>query len=258
MIVVRVLLVLFLFAAPSLAAEGERRAITFCLASHNMPMSGGTAPLPGYEHDVAAAIAEALGAAMYVEWTVPSPGELERALLDGRCDAVPGALAESATLAASVGHDEIALTRPYYGTGYFVVRRAAAEPLATLAALGDRRIAVEAESVVVYTLRQRRHGVFVVYDHAALLNAVASEQAAYGYAWGPVAAWTLRKRDDLVVAPEFAPSDRWDFSIAVRASDESLREEIDGAIGALVARGDVRRIMERYEMAWLPVREPID
>lgn len=146
-------------------------------------------------------------------------------------------------------HPAIRLTRPLYATAYALVRRAAAPPLRSLADAGDRRIALEGESVPVFTLRQQGRRVLVLADHDAVLRAVTDGRAPYGYLWAPIAAWRLRERRDVVLAPEFASGDRWAFAVAVRAADTTLRARLDLAVAIVRRDGVVDAICRRYDLA---------
>lgn len=136
----------------------------------------------------------------------------------------------------------ITLTRPYYNAGYVLVRRVQTTPVQQLADLGDERIAVEMVSIPMYTLKHRGLGVFAVDDHAAVIDAVADGRANYGYVWGPIAAWDLRGRDDIVIERQFKLQEHWDFAMAVRTEDHRLKKELDGALAALDQSGELAKL----------------
>ncbi|HEV2146499.1 MAG TPA: transporter substrate-binding domain-containing protein [Longimicrobiaceae bacterium] len=233
------------------AAAQAPRTITFCAATDNLPLSHRDA---GVEVELARRLAESLGATARFEWLEHGerPGE---ALPAGRCDAALGAVVDPGTLADGRRAPGIALTTPYYGAGYALIRRADVAPVRTLAELGDTRIAVETESIPIYTLKQRGNRVYAVHDYDAVVEAVADGRADYGYLWGPLASWLLRDRSDVVLAPEFEPVERWSFSLALRESDGALRERLDAAIRDMVRSGEAARVFGEKGVPYLPPGE---
>jgi hypothetical protein len=145
----------------------------------------------------------------------------------------------------------LALSTPYLGAGYQLVRRSDAPPVRSLAELGEARIGVEVESVPIYTLKQRGHRVHALDDSDAVIEAVADGRVRYGYLWGPLATWLLRDRADVVPVREFEPEERWDFALIVREAAVPLRERLDGALRRLVATGAIEEIAGRYGVRYL-------
>lgn len=226
-------------------AAREAAPIVFCAGAANMPMSQAGSP-PGFDVEIAEAIAAELGRAARFEWLGPESDGVDHAVRQGRCDVALGVLATAGLMVGQPVLDGLALTRPYYRAGYRIVRRPDADPLPTLEHAGDEWIAVEGESVATFTLRQRGRRVYVLFDHAAVLEAVADGRVRYGYLWGPLAAWRALDRDDVVLAREFEPVDRWSFALAVRDDDRALRRTLDRAIARLCANGTIDRILGRY------------
>ena len=90
-----------------------------------------------------------------------------------------------------------------------------------------------------------------MYDADSVIEAVAAGTARYGYLWGPVAAWKLKGREDVVLAPEFQPADRWDFALALRPGEEALYREVDGALRLLMENGTVRKTFADFSTPYL-------
>jgi ABC-type amino acid transport substrate-binding protein len=226
-------------------ASPEAAPIVFCAGAANMPMSQAGEP-SGFDVEIAEAIAAELGRAARFKWLEPESDGVDHAVREGHCDAALGVLATAGPLVGDPVLDGLALTLPYLRAGYRIVRRPDTAPLPTLEHAGDERIAVEGESVATFTLRQRGRRVYVLFDHAAVLEAVADGRVRYGYLWGPLAAWGTLGRDDVVLAREFEPVDRWSFALAVREEDEPLRRSLDGAITRLRVNYAIDRILGRY------------
>lgn len=237
-----------------LPTSSAQDAVTFCASAASLPMSAEYGAPRGYEVEIARALAERLGAEARFTW-LGSEEAFEEAVRAGRCDAALGVIVDPGPMADPPDLTGLALTRPYYQTGYLLVRRPEAPPVRSFDEVPDTRIGVEGESVVTYTLRQRGQPVHVLFDRDAVIEAVADGRAVYGYLWGPVTAWSLRERDDVVVAAEFESPDRWHFALAVPAGDTALRTELDAAIAALDADGTLERLITGYGLPYSPGTE---
>lgn len=244
------LLAAALLAAAPAAAQEE--AITFCAGTDNLPLSH---PEVGIEVEFARALAAQLGAEARFAWAEHAESP-DAALLEGRCDAALGAVVDPGPMADGRAPPGTALTAPYYGAGYVLIRRAGAPPARTLEELGETRVAVEMESVPIYTLKQRGNRVYALDDYEAVIEAVADGRVEYGYVWGPLGAWILRDRSDVEVAGEFEPVERWHFALLVREGEEELRRRLDAAIHALLTRGEVERIFAGHSVPYLSPGAP--
>lgn len=242
-------IVAVLFGAAPLPAP-LAAPLRFCLQSVNLPMAMPN-PDRGIEVDLARAVAERLGRRAAFVWRAPGAESPDRAVLDGECDLAPGAVTDPAPLARGGAVPGIALTRPYASAGYLLLRHPDAAPVRTLSAIGDVRIGVEIESVPIYTLKQRGHKVYAVDDYDAVIRAVVDGRAPYGYLWGPLAAWLVREREDVLLVPEFEVVDRWNLAFALRDEDVQLRATVDEALGSILATGAAARIFEKYGVPYL-------
>ena len=142
-------------------------------------------------------------------------------LLQGRCDLVFG----EAVAANAVADDEelagkVLYSRPYYGTGYVLVRRKDGPHVQSLAELkGDRsqRLGAEAGSVADYSLRQRGYLRRLYRNQLATLKALHDGDIDFAYLWANVG-WTLHASPEfkLEIVPEHVPEDHWNIAIAMR------------------------------------------
>lgn len=230
-----------LFAASAAADEAP---ITFCLSSHNMPFSAAHPP-GGIDVDIARAIADELGRRAQFKWQEPSEAP-DLALLNRQCDAAMGAVVDPGEMAQGGSAAGIGLSQPYYAAGYQIVHRTGLKPPTSLDQVKGERIGVEMVSIPIYTLKLRGQKVFALASTEAVLKAVADGRAAYGYLWGPAAGWILRDRDDLKLAGNFAPEDRWNFAIAVRAKDADLLKRLNSGLRELGANGEIASAFEKY------------
>ena len=235
------------------AAAGEAQAprtLTFCVDVDNLPMSDASGPA-GFEVDLSRALAQQLGREARFEWLDPHHDFTEKAVLDGRCDAALGAIVEPGGIAGAQPVNGVTLTEPYYSAGYQLVRRSGARPVGALDALRGTRIALEGESLGTITLRQQGHMVHVLRDFDGVVKALADGRAEYGYLWGPLAAWLLRERSDVVVENSFHPTELWSFAMAVREADVELRQALNRGIREMVESGSLTEIFAKYDVPYV-------
>lgn len=239
-----------LAAAAALPAQVPR-TLTFCAGMGNLPMSQ-EGQVPGFEVEFARSLAERLGAEARFEWLEPHTDSFEQAVLEGRCDAALGAIVDPGPMAGDRTIAGVALTEPYYGAGYLLIQRVGTRSVRSLPELGDARIGVEMESIPIFTLRQRGHNMYALRDYEAVIEAVAERRVDYGYLWGPLAAWLLRDRTDVVASEGFEPVERWNFALAVREEEEELLRHLNAAIRELARSKEIARIFASYGVPYLP------
>lgn len=248
-----------LLAGAEASAQADR-PLRFCAARHNLPLSADHPP-SGVELEVAHAVAQHLGREAEFVWREPDEEGQEEGVLQGRCDAALGVMVETDGIAGNPPLPGVTRTRPYYGAGYVLIHRPGTRPVQTLGELKDTRIAVETESVPIYTLKLRGQPVHALFSSDAVIKAVADGRVDYGYLWGPVAARLLNGRKDVVIASGFRPEDRWNFALAVRDEDTEIRTKLNEAIAMLVRAGVISDLFARHGVPYLtpeqrPASEP--
>lgn len=230
------------------AAAALPDELTFCVGQGNLPLSGNAR---GIELEIARALAGRLGVKPRFEWLHPQMESFEEAVATGRCDAAMGLIADPGPLAGDRTLPGVVLTEPYYDAAYLVIRRPDTPPLRDLDELGPRRIATEATSIAVFTLRQRGKSIAVLDRHESVVDAVAEGREAYGYLWGPIAARLLSGRDDVVIDPVFEPVDRWSFAIGLGAAASERRLDLNAALMQLKGSGKIAEIFEAHRLPYL-------
>lgn len=233
-------------AAPAQAPD----TIAFCLSADNPPLASAES-VSGVDVELARALAGQLGAEARFVWLGAAEDEVLAspvdALREGRCDAALGAVVPHEPIPASGTLPRgITFSRPYYEIGYVLVRSAGSPPARTLEEVGGERVGVEREGLANLLLRQRGRKVYTLEDAETIVAEMAEGEIDYGYLWGPVAAWELRGRTDIVVAPEFEPVDRWPVALALREQDVALREGLNAAIARLTEGGTVTGILTAH------------
>lgn len=207
-------------------------------------------PDQGIGVELVRALGAGIGRDVVFVWREPGLG-LEQAVVDGACDMAPGVVLDPGPMARGGEFPGILLSRPYAAAGYHLIGNVGAGPVRSLAELGEMRIAVEATSVPIYTLKQRGHPVHALEDYDSVIRAVAQGRTPYGYLWDPIDARKLRDRSDVVMVEAFEPEERWDFGLAVRVEDTGLLKTVDTAVAELLRSGAVERTFAEYEVPYL-------
>jgi putative heme-binding domain-containing protein len=229
----------------------------------NLPYSSARDDRPGFDVELARALAQRLQVKLRIEWLDVQHETAIGQLLAHQCDLVLGE-----AIAANVMADDeelagkVLYSQPYYGTGYVLVRRKHGPSVRSLSELkGPRseRLGTEAGSVADYSLRRRGYLRRLFRNQLAALTALNNATIDYAYLWANVG-WTLHTSPDLdleIVATD-APEDFWNVAIAVRREDEELKQHVNAALTGLIADGTVARALARYDMPSYPVSsEPI-
>jgi ABC-type amino acid transport substrate-binding protein len=238
----------------------DRGELVVSMDPANLPYSSARGDRPGLDVELARALADRLNLKVRIEWLDIHRDTAVGALIDGRCDLAfgepidPDAMADDEPMAGKVIH-----SRPYYATGYVLVRRKEGPNARSLAELkGDRsrRLGAEAGSVADYRLAQRGYLRRLYRNQLATLKSAADGDIDFAYLWAN-AGWTLHASPDLAarleIVPGIEPEDRWDIAVAMRRGDVELKRQVDAALGSLIADGTVARNLARYHVpdpAW--------
>ncbi len=237
----------------------ERGELVVSMDPANLPYSSARDDRPGFDVELARALADRLHLKLRLEWLDIHRETAVGELIEGRCDLVFG----EAVDANAVADDEplagkILYSRPYYRTGYVLVRRKdgpRAGSLAELKGAKSQRLGTEAGSVADYQLRQRGYFRRLYRNQLAVLKALGDGDIDFAYLWAN-AGWTLHVSPDLdaklELVPGFEPEDRWNIAVAMRRGDDELKRQVDAALGTLIADGTVARVLARYHVPHEP------
>jgi mxaJ protein len=237
------------------------RVLRVCADPNNLPFSGRTAP--GFENQIAAVLARALGARLEYTWWAQRRGFFRNTLKAERCDVVIG---------VPVGLGMARTTAPYYRSMYAFVTRA--DRTLALHSLGDPRlrtlrIGVQligddgANAPPAHALARRGIvdnvvGFHVMGDYAEdsppadIVRAVVDRTIDVAIVWGPLAGgFAARSKTPLVVTPLDEASDAglamaFDIAVGVRSPDASLAAELDRALTA--HRTEIEGILDAWHV----------
>ncbi len=242
----------------------DRGELTISMDPANLPYSSAKNALPGFDLELARALAERLHLKLRVEWLDVQHETAVGQLLEHQCDLVFGE-----AIAANIVADDEELTgkllysRPYYRTGYVLVQRKNGPHVQTLAELKgvkSQRLGTEAGSVADYTLRQRGYLRRLYRNQLATLKALDDADIDHAYLWANVG-WALHTTPEwkLELVPNYVPEDFWDIAIAMDRGDDELKRQVDSVIDALIKDGTVVRMLARYHVPYhAPVPKPVD
>jgi polar amino acid transport system substrate-binding protein len=225
----------------SLEAIGQRGSLAVCAHPNALPYSSKRGPLPGFQIELAEALAERLGVSLARHWVINS-FQYRRA----DCDVVLNAIADKAAL-AEVG---LRMSRPYYRTGVVLAVREDSA-VSSLARLGPtRRVGVQVGSLASMTLSKR--GIettpFVFEDE--MMEALASREIEAAAVTPAAVGWFNTNHPDAhirrVAAFEEDPDLNWNVSVGMVKPDDKLTQRVDAALEAMLADGTIARIYARY------------
>ena len=234
------------------SSAGEVRRLRLCADPSNLPFSSRDAGEPGFEVEIARAIAAALEAELTVHW-VPTAREIIvlRQLYERRCDLVMGF-----PITAGFMDDKprLSLSAPYYVMRQVVVASSVGG-VRSLEDLKSRVVGVQAMTLsdqLVYGRGYNRK-VYVTPDETfeALLrgevDAVVMES--------PLAGWFVTRNAGFVATEIGDPGRDLQIGAAVRKADLDLKASVDRAIQQLAAT-TLPAILARYGITLAQARPP--
>jgi polar amino acid transport system substrate-binding protein len=223
----------------------------------NLPYSSATEEQPGCDVVLARALARELGVKLRIDWIDIHRKTAIGQLLDGECDVAFGAAIEPRAMddEEEIG-DRVIYSRPYYGTGYFLVTRKggpAANSLQDLKGDKSRRLGAEAGSVADYELRQRGYLRRLFRTQLSVLKSLHDGGIDYACLWANVG-WTLHASPELEVqiVEGYVPEDHWNIAVAMRRGDDELKRHLDEALQKLVDDKTVVRALADYHVPYFP------
>ncbi|MBI3988419.1 MAG: transporter substrate-binding domain-containing protein [candidate division NC10 bacterium] len=241
-------------ALPSLGATleqvKERGILSICANRAALPFSSDDLTQPGFQLEVAQAIAKIIGVGLRVEWI-----SFRREARYVNCDAFPGSVV---TEEAEQG--PVKLTKPYYSSGYLLLLPRGAEGVKTFADLDGRKIGVEHESWAHYILNTRGLKTAVYADNIEIIEAVEKGEVEAGAVVAAYVGWYLKQHPDspLKIADGYIPEPdlRWNVAVGLRYADPALKDAVDQALDQLQREGTIQSILAKYGIPYYPPFTP--
>ncbi len=240
---------LFGEAAPARTLEQIKSSgvLSACLPANVLPYSRRDSNPPGFQVEVADAVAKALGVSLEKQWVISHLQAL-RANCDLRLDVI--------AIPEAQGDTHLVLSKSYYRSGVALVSRPDRK-LVDLAALSEHtKVAVQVSSVTAMVLGERHVGMSMYAFEDEMLQAVADGNADAAMVTPASAGYFNMQHPEhklnISLPEDAAPQMSWNIALGLRRPDKPLREAIDQAIDKLVADGSMSSIYGRYGMTLPP------
>jgi polar amino acid transport system substrate-binding protein len=220
----------------------ERGRIMVCANPNALPFAAKNGERPGFQLELAKALAAELGVELEIGWVV-FPLQVSRV----DCDIILDAIVDEEVQAAR----RVKLSHPYQQSGVVMAFRSGVEPAADLASLKPGlRIAAMVGSMAQVLLGKRGVATIPFTFEDEMIAAVGSgEVDAAVISPASVGFYTLTHPDAGVqTAPVFSsiPELNWSLAVGMRKADDALVETVNGALDKLMADGTVNRIYASY------------
>jgi ABC-type amino acid transport substrate-binding protein len=226
-------------------SDAEVRRIRLCADPSNLPFSARHEAQPGFEVEVARAIAQTLGTELDVHW-VPTAREVFalRQLYEGRCDLFLGL-----PLTPAFRDDKPRLTfvGPYYVLRQAIVS-ATVGGVRSLDELGGKVVGVQAMTLGDHLVFQRGHNRKVYRNAEELLAGLAQSEVDAAVIDSPLAGWFVTKTAGFRAVELSDPARDLPIGAGLRKADVDLETQIDEAIRRLEGT-TLPMILARYGIA---------
>jgi len=227
--------------ARTLAEIKFKGAISLCANPDALPFASARADPPGFQIEIARAIAAGLGVQLEVQWILPRA----RANLVN-CDILMDSISESAV------HDgKLLLSRPYQRTGVALGVGANAAGIDGFAALAKgQKVGVMINSLAQVVLGKRGVSQSPYAFEQEMLDDLAKGEL-YGAAASPATiAYYIRQHPSagirLVHAYDSEPQLAWNVSVGMRKADQALVDAVDRILDRMLADGTITAIYGHY------------
>ncbi|HEX2891023.1 substrate-binding periplasmic protein, partial [Vineibacter terrae] len=203
---------------------------------------------PGFQIEMARALARHLGVSLDVAWVV-SPVQYRSA----ECDIVLDTIVNRDVQAEG----RIRISRPYHHSGVALALPAGTDGIASFRELGrDRRVGVQVGSLAQMVLGQRGLRTTPYGFEDEMIEALA-EGTIDAAAISPASAGYFNLKNPgravrLVHAYEQEPELAWNIAVGMRGADALLGQKIDAAVQRMLADGTIRDIYARYGIEHRP------
>ena len=224
------------------SSDGEVRQIRLCADPSNLPFSSRDATEPGFEVEIARAIAEAVGAEFSVHW-YPTAREILtlRQLYEGRCDLLMGM---PLTSRFTDDKPRLLFTAPYY-----VMRQVVVSPtvggVRSFDDLRGKLVGVQAMTLSDQLVYDRGYNRKVYLKPAEMFTALVTGEVDAVVMESAFAGWFLRKNPGFRAIAIGDPRRDLEIVAAVRKADVELKEAVDRALQQLRSK-NLPDILSRY------------
>jgi polar amino acid transport system substrate-binding protein len=245
----------------ALSRAKGKGVLTACVDPYNFPFSSNDSEPPGFDIEIARAIADRAGLRLQLHWAdTGTRGGLGRALRQSimakRCDLFMGIGVGDKDELEELREKKLVLTHPYLGLGYIPLVQGSAAGATKLADLKNTRIAVPMATPVDAYLFDRQYDRALYRWNREIMKEMAEGKIDAGMVWSPSLAVGRREHPNgrFHPIPGYTPepSLRWNVAIAVLESEPAMKQFLDESIHALLTSGEIQKIVERYRFPFYP------
>jgi ABC-type amino acid transport substrate-binding protein len=234
-------------------SDGEVRRIRLCADPSNLPFSAQREGEPGFEIEVAQAIARAIGAEVGVHW-VPTAREtvVLRQLYEGHCDLFMGL-----PLTPAFRDDK---PRLIFSAAYYVMRQVVVSPALggarSLDDLSGKLVGVQAMTLGDQLVYERGLNRKIHRTAEELFASLTRGEVDAVLIDSPVGGWFVTRTPGFRTVEIHDATRELPIGAALRKADAELKGQIDAAIGRLQST-TLPEILARYGIAQVPPSTPV-
>lgn len=237
--------------ADSLAAVQAKGTLDVCGVDGLLPYSSSDEQIPGFEVEIARAMAAKLGVTanyVWVSWDALIP-----ALTSGRCDAIINGM-----FITDARMEVIDFSDPYYASGETILVRDDNTSVNDFADIMDLKVGALAGSVTVEMLERKGVKDIAIYpDQNTIFLELNNDRIEAAYLEAPSAAWILRSDTSLSIriVDSYVPDERFNAGVGLRKGDDTLVAAFNETIADLRSDGTIEAILAGYKVPFFPVAD---
>ncbi len=223
-------------------------SLSLCANPLALPFASREPGPPGFQVEVATAVAREMGLGLDVRWVWSRIGARR---VD--CDL----LMDSIVLPGDGGGSRgVRLTKPYFGSGVALVVPAGSPARRFEDLPKGVKIGVIAGSAAHEYLDRRRLTTSSFAFEDEIVDAVARGEVAAGAVHPAYVGWYRKEhpgaRIEIPAGFTFVPELRWNVAVGLRRADDALVEAVNTALDRLLANRTIEAIYARYGIAYQP------
>jgi polar amino acid transport system substrate-binding protein len=228
-------------SARTLAEVKSRGAISLCANPDALPYASNRGEAPGFQIEIARALADALGVALEIDWIVP---RMRASLVD--CDMLLDTI-----VANDVARGPVKVSHAYQKSGVaLAIKRGKNLPERFGDLPAGTRTGVMVNSVASMLLNQRGLST-VPYSFEADMIADLAKSELDAAAVSPAAiAYYIRLHPESGLryahAYDTEPELAWSVAVGLRRSDDALVDAINAALDRMIDTGTLAKVYAKY------------
>lgn len=233
--------------ARSLEQIRESGSVVLCAHPNSLPFASKTAGTPGFQVELARAIAVQLGVSLGQEWIV-SPSQVFRS----NCDIVLDVIGDQSAQSES----GLQVSKPYYRGGVALAVRQGS-PVHSFADLDEHtKVGVQVGSTIAMLLNQRNVMISTFAFEDEMMEALSTNEIDAAAVTATVAGYFNATHPDqavTIIPPDDTQANTvWNLAVGLRRPDAKLRESIDAALDQLRDDGTISAVYARYGISIRP------